>query len=315
VTVRVLKPGPLTTLQGAPRQGLRHQGIPASGPADPLSMALANRLVGNAPDATAMEITLGGAAFEFLGEVAFAVTGAPASCTLSGDAAPQHETLRARPGDILVIPFSDAGTRLYLAVAGGFSATQILGSASTFLPAGIGGLDGRALGPGDEIEALPCAGGGVPSLEKTPEKTPDRLRPAMTHEHRLCCVPGPDFPESGDAIWGQTFRASPRMDRIGIEMTGNWPPFAGSALKPSAALFPGAVQLTPSGAAFVLLPDCQTTGGYPHILQVIRADRHLLGQIRPGDRVNFSRRTAEEGHEELKAKAAQFGGWLPGFRF
>lgn len=308
MTLRVLKPGPLATLQAAPRQGLRHQGIPASGPADPLSMALANRLAGNAPDATAIELTFGGAAFEFRKAAAFAITGAAAACTLSGRPAPQHETLMADPGDTLEIISASAGIRLYLAVAGGFAAARIFASTSTFLPAGIGGLDGRALRPGDEIEALPSA---LPP----PVRTPEHLRPAMTHSHALRCVTGPDYPEGGDIVWRRTFHTSPRMDRTGIEMTGNWPPFSGSALKPSAALFPGAIQLTPSGTAFALLPDSQTTGGYPHILQVIRADRHLLGQIRPGNRVHFLKRSASEAYDELKAKAALFADWLPGFRF
>ncbi|MFN4025416.1 MAG: biotin-dependent carboxyltransferase family protein [Hyphomonas sp.] len=308
MTIRVLRPGPQATLQGAARWGLRHQGIPASGPADPLSMALANRLAGNAPDATAIELTFGGAAFEFRSEAAFAITGATTACTLSGRPAPQHETLMANPGERLEIASAPAGTRLYLAVAGGFAAMTVFASTSTFLPAGIGGLDGRALKAGDDIEALPAA-------TPPPARTPEHLRPAMTHSHALRCVPGPDFPENGDIVWQRTFHTSPRMDRTGIEMTGDWPPLSGPALKPSSALFPGAVQLTPSGTAFALLPDSQTTGGYPHILQIMRADRHLLGQIRPGDRVHFLKRSAREAYDDLNAKAALFAGWLPGFRF
>lgn len=308
MTIRVLKPGPLATLQGPPRQGLRHQGVPASGPADPLSMALANRLVGNAADATAIELTLGGAAFEFREGAAFALTGAAATATLSGHAVPQHTTLTARPGDRLDIAPATAGVRLYLAVAGGLAAMPVFASTSTFLPAGIGGLEGRALKPEDRISALPAP-------TPPPLATPAPLRPPMAHSHALRCVPGPDLPEDAGIVWQRTFHTSPRMDRTGIEIRGDWPHLSGSGLKPSAAIFPGAVQLTPSGTAFALLPDSQTTGGYPHLLQVIRADRHLLGQIRPGARIQFLKRSIGEAYEDLKAKSALFAPWIPDFRF
>lgn len=308
MTLRVLRSGPIATLQGTPRQGLRHQGIPASGPADALSMALANRLAGNAPYETAIEITLGGATFEFLEAAAFALSGAIADCTIAGRPVPLHETLTARPGDRLEIASASVGTRLYLAVAGGFAATPVFSSTSTFLPASLGGFKGRALQPGDTIEVH---SGAAPS----PIRTPDHLRPAMTRSHALRCVEGPDFPAEGDIIWQRTFHTSPRMDRTGIEIRGNWPSLSGAGLKPSAALFPGAIQLTPSGNAFALLPDSQTTGGYPHILQVIRADRHILGQIRPGARIHFLKRSVGEAYEDLKAKSALFANWLQGFRF
>lgn len=305
MALRVLKAGPLATLQGGARRGLRHQGIPASGPADPLSMALANRLVSNAPGATAIEITFGGAEFEFLQDTAFAFAGAAAEARLSGAAVAAHETLAAKRGDVLVFGHPAAGARTYLAVPDGFQADELFGSASTFVPAGFGGFSGRALRAGDEVKG---GGGGVPRLS-----TPLRLRPHMARAHSLRAVPGPDFDAVGEGVWGDTFGATRRMDRTGLELSGPWPKPEGGAQRPSAALFTGAVQLTPAGTAFVLLPDAQTTGGYLHVLQVIRVDRHLLGQIAPGDRVGFLRRSVDEAYADLKAKTAYFADWLPGF--
>ncbi|MBY9067184.1 biotin-dependent carboxyltransferase family protein [Hyphomonas sp. WL0036] len=303
----IVKPGPLATLQAGARAGLRHQGIPASGPADPLSMALANRLAGNAPDVPAIEITFGGAEFRFLADTAFALAGAAPRGDLSGQIVRPHETLSARAGDILHIPHPPAGVRTYLAIPGGFHADVAFGSASTFIPAGFGGHSGRALRAGDVLAAAGNPSQAIPQLA-----TPPALRPHMSHAHTLRAVPGPDYEMAAAAAWSETFRASNRMDRTGLELAGAWPASVAGALRPSAALFAGAVQLTPSGNAFVLLPDAQTTGGYPHVLQVIRADRHLLGQVAPGDRVQFLKRSVNEASDDLRSKAEYFADWLPG---
>ncbi|PKP82606.1 MAG: hypothetical protein CVT79_03955 [Alphaproteobacteria bacterium HGW-Alphaproteobacteria-18] len=309
MVLAVVKPGALATLQGSVRHGLRHQGIPGSGPADALSRALANRLVGNVPDATAIEITFGGAVFEFREDAIFSFAGACGAAELSGALVAAHETQFARRGDSLVFVHPPAGARTYLAVAGGIRADNVFGSASTFLPAAFGGYSGRALRSGDILEAPGVAQEGVQLV------TPEPFRPHMSRTHSLRAVPGPDYDELGPAAWSETFPATNRMDRTGLELSGPWPRPENGAQKLSAALFPGAVQLTPSGKAFVLLPDAQTTGGYPHVLQVIRADRHLLGQIAPGDRLRFLRRSVDEAYSDLLAKTRYFAEWLPAFRF
>ncbi len=309
MVLKVLKSGPLATLQGSARYGLRHQGIPASGPADPLSMALANRLMGNVPETTAIEIAFGGAEFEFHQDTYFSLTGAITAPVLSSVSVPAHETLKAKRGDILTIPHPAAGVRAYLAIPGGFRGDAQFGSTSTFLPAAFGGYWGRALRPGDELEEAGAAN------KPPPLATPASLRPHMSRAHSLRAVPGPDFDILSDAIWSETFQTTNRMDRTGVELSGRWPRPTDSVQRPSAALFTGAVQLTPSGNAFVLLPDAQTTGGYPHVLQVIRADRHLLGQVAPGDRITFLKRSVGEATDELCAKSDYFAEWLPDFSF
>lgn len=309
MVLTVMRPGLLATLQGSARAGLRHQGIPASGPADPLSMALANRLCLNALGTTAIEITFGGASFEFNQNTAFAFTGSATAATLSGVLVPAHETLEAKRGDVLAFTHPAAGVRTYLAIPGGFRAEVAFGSASTFLPAGFGGFSGRALKAGDQMESA-----GVANTPP-PLATPAPLRPHIARAHSLRAVPGPDFAALTSAVWNEPFQTTRRMDRTGIELSGNWPTPEKGAQRPSAALFTGAVQLTPSGNAYVLLPDAQTTGGYPHVIQVIRADRHLLGQIAPGDRVSFLRRSVDGAYQDLRAKAGYFADWLPGFCF
>ena len=144
MSLTILKPGLQTTLQGSPRTGYRHMGVPWAGPADPLSLALANRLVGAPPEATALEITLGGLLLRFDADTAFALTGAPAPAILSGEPVNLHETIRAHAGDVLELAMPSVGMRTYLALAGTLAATHVIGSPSTYLPAGLGGHEGRA---------------------------------------------------------------------------------------------------------------------------------------------------------------------------
>ncbi|MEZ6010958.1 MAG: biotin-dependent carboxyltransferase family protein [Hyphomonas sp.] len=304
----VLKPGVQATLQAAPRRGVRHLGIPASGPADPISMALANRLVGNFSDTCALELPFGLAEFEFEADCAIAITGAFARLERGGAEATMHETLQVKAGERVSIGAPESGARVYMAVTGGFVANNFLGSVSTCLPAGFGGLSGRALRRGDRLETF--AGKDVAAL-----KTPPELRQTLSHTYAVRCVPGPDAGMIPDLSAVQEYTATRRADRTGIEVMGPWPELQHGSLKPSAPVFPGAVQLTPSGTAFVLLPDSQTTGGYPHVLQVIEADCHLLGQIRPGDRIRFIRRTPDQAAEDLRRKTEFVRNWLPDFRF
>ncbi len=280
-------------------------GVPASGPADPLSMALANRLVGNRSDTCSLEIPYGVFSLEAKAEAKIAVTGAPVAVLIDGNVAPMHKTLSVRAGDAIELGPAETGARVYLSVAGGFTGNAFLGSTSTYLPAGFGGQEGRALKNGDVLSVC------NPDTNPVDLETPEQMRQVFSHGFALRCAPGPD--EDLIAGWDriQDFVASRRADRTGIEVTGSWPQLQNSALKPSAPIFPGGIQLTPSGAAFVLLQDAQTTGGYPHVLQVAHADQHLLGQIRPGDRIQFLKRTPEEAAEDLREKVAYFRDWLP----
>ncbi len=312
MTLRVVRPGVLATLQAGARTGLRQFGVPWSGPADALSMALANRLAGNPAVACALEITYGPTDFVFERDCTFALAGSFGGAILGGQDIGAHRTLFARAGSALSLAASSAGARTYLAVNGGLAADTVLSSQSTFTGAHLGGLEGRAVREGDSITFGPTASvATISTLE-----TPTGLRPAISRSVALRAVAGPDFETACNAIWNASFDVGARADRTGVELKGPWPELPVSAQpRPSAAIFPGAIQLPPSGSAFALLPDSQTTGGYPHVLQVIRADRHLLGQLRPGDRVRFLRRTPETARDDLIRKSRLFEEWLPGFRF
>jgi biotin-dependent carboxylase-like uncharacterized protein len=307
MTITVIKPGLQSTIQSRPRVGLRYQGVPASGAADPLSLALANRLLGNEWDAPALEATLLGPTLRFERECAFAVTGAVAEVTLNGDRIQAHESRGASAGDELAIGAAELGARIYVAVPGGFAADDILGSASTNLQAGFGGLQGRALATGD---VLRCD-----SVAVEPARTPDAFRLPMssTWALRTCTSSETDLldDDSLDHLFNTNWTVARRADRMGVRLEGPGLVVSSDGRMPSAGVIPGTIQCPEDGSPYVLSVDAGTVGGYPRIAQVARVDRHALGQLRPGDHVRLLRRKPDDAVVELRAKLAYWREWLP----
>ncbi|MGI9247875.1 MAG: biotin-dependent carboxyltransferase family protein [Woeseiaceae bacterium] len=306
MSIAVLKPGLQTTIQSRPRTGLRHLGVPASGAADPLSLALANRLVGNDWDTPALEATFLGPTLQFDVPCAFAITGAEAAVTLNGAAVAFHETIFAEAGDELVTGSIERGARLYVAMAGGLAADDVLGSPSTCLLASFGGLQGRAMEEGDELRVMPVS---VPKL-----RTPDEFRPPVLSGWalRACesfetCQLGDD---GRDRLFNTNWTVGRRADRMGLQLDGPRLEVSSEGRMPSAPVFPGTVQCPESGSPYTLSVDAGTVGGYPRIAQIARADRHLLGQLRPGDHVRLLWRDEQSAVDELRAKIRYWQQWL-----
>lgn len=308
--IAVSRAGLQTTVQGRPRTGQRHLGVPASGAADLLSLALANRLVGNADLlAPALETTLDGVALHF-GETTFiAVTGAVAVVTVNGDRRPSHATIAVAAGDQLVVGRAEAGARSYVAVAGGLQTEAVLGSPSTYLPAALGGHEGRALARGDTLAVTPCA--EAPPLLSTP----DEFRPPLSGGRALRACAGAEIDAlpaaQRDLLFDSNFVVGRRADRMGLRLDGPTLHVNTSGRLPSAAVFPGTLQCPEDGRPILLGVDAQTTGGYPRIAQLARCDRHLIGQLRPGDRLRFLHRDPPAATVDLKAKRAYWRRWLP----
>ena len=310
MSIQVESPGLQTTIQSSPRTGLRHLGIPSAGPADPLSMALANRLVGNALQAPALEIALTGPTLRFSAAARIAITGATASITLNDATVAYHRTTRVSRGDLLRIGSVEAGARVYVAFAGGLAARKTLGSASTYIAASMGGIAGRALVAGDRL-SLPNPDRKTGDLE-----TPPNFRPPITDRWMLRACRGAETHLLTDAqrgaLFERTWRVGRRADRMGLQLEGAQLDVDSTGRLPSAAVFPGTIQCPEDGTPFLLCVDAQTIGGYPRVAQVARADRHLLGQMRPGDRLQLLPRQPAEAVQELRAKHDYWRKWLPG---
>ncbi|MCH9693419.1 MAG: biotin-dependent carboxyltransferase family protein [Gammaproteobacteria bacterium] len=306
MTLTIVKPGLQTSIQAGPRRGLRHQGIPANGAADPLSLALANRLVGNAWNAAAIEATLLGPTLRFSELCTFAMVGAPLRATLDGAAVALHETVTAIPGEVLEMDSMEAGARTYLAVAGGLDITEVLGSASTNLQAGFGGYNGRQLLAGDE---LGFCGRSVEHCS-----TPEEFRAPMSSSWGLRTCESSETgllsDEARELLFSSNWCVDRRADRMGLRLDGVTLEIQSDGRMPSAAVFPGTIQCPEDGAPYILSVDAGTVGGYPRVAEVARLDRHLLGQLRPGDRARLLSRDPDDALEELRAKHEYWRPWL-----
>ena len=309
MSITVLKAGLQTTLQGAPFTGHRHLGMPAAGAADCLSLALANFLVGKSSGAIGLEITLTDALFQLNEPCSIAIVGAAEYVRINGQDHPQHQTLKIIAGDKVEIGPSRPGCRTYLAISADIHANHLLGGQSTYLAAGLGGYHGRALKTDDVIAFTPNS--PVTEVKRT---TPENLRPHYSDDNVLRVTSGPEAIKPNESILDDLclspYAVGARANRMGLALEGAPLSARESSNMPSAAVFPGTIQLPPSGQPYLLGPDAQTTGGYPRIAQVIRADRHLIGQLGSGSRIQFVRTTTERATEIYREKLSLLSSWL-----
>ncbi|PQA87962.1 biotin-dependent carboxyltransferase family protein [Hyphococcus luteus] len=312
VLAEITKAGLLTTVQDLGRKGSRHLGVPLAGGADPFSLALANAALGNAPGAAALECTLQGPSLRFLAPTTIALAGANMDAALNGAAIPLYEAASVKEGDELVLGAAKTGARCYIAVAGGLAGEDFLGSVSTYAPAALGGLEGRALKPGDRLRS----GGGKTSAAR---EIPAALRPRFTSEFFLRATKGPEThelsPDSLKQFFSARWTVSRRAGRMGLQLEG---PSLSLIETPSqtttmasSPVFPGTVQCPPDGAPFLLSCDAQTVGGYPRIAQLIAADLPLAGQMRAGDHLWLRRTGEEEACDIAQKKAALLADIFP----
>ncbi len=312
VIATIHQPGLQTTVQDRGRGGWRHLGVPQSGAADRLSLALANVAVGNPWDAPALECAMTGPALTFEMDIDFAVAGADMGAALNDAPVSPYERAHAKPGDKLTLGSAKTGARAYIAFAGGVAGEKFLNSMSTYLPASLGGLNGRALRSGDVIEnrgAARCATVEIPK----------GFRARFGCDWILRATEGPDSdrfdPKTARLLFSAPFTANARGDRMGVRLNGEAILPENAATMKSGAVFPGTVQCPNDGSPFLLGPDAQTVGGYPRVAQAIEADLPVMGQIRPGDRVWFRRTTPEKARETTAQRQKLIASFIPNFSF
>lgn len=309
--MKVLNGGTSTTLQDAGRPGYRHLGIPSSGAADKLSFALANYLVGNPWNTTALECTLGGLHVRFTRDTVIGLAGAEMWAQINGQNLANFTSVPVKAGDILTLSFARHGVRSYLAVAGGLSGQVHFKSTSTYAPAKLGGLDGRPLRAGDILTL------NDPLGER--RKIPRGLIPYLSTHVILRARPAPEFEEltleSRRHLFVSAYTATQDTDRMGTRLRGNKIELIKPLSLSSSPLLPGTLQLPPNGQPILALIDGHCTGGYARCLQVIRADHWQMGQIGPNTRVSFRRCFASEDERALSRRNEFYGGLMDGFSF
>jgi biotin-dependent carboxylase-like uncharacterized protein len=272
--LEVLDPGALTTVQDLGRPGLAYLGVPRSGALDEPALRLANRLVGNPEAAAALEVTLGGVRLRASRSLTLAVTGAGCDVVVAGRAAPFAAAVSVPAGSEVVLGPAREGLRSYLAPAGGIRVPEVLGARSHDQ---LSGLGPAPLSRGD---LLPV--GAAVSAPDGSEPVPGRPAPVL----RVLAGPRADrlTPESVGGLDGARYVVGPDSNRVGLRLHG-------AALRwtsrddelPSEGMVLGAVQVPPDGQPVVFLNDHPTTGGYPVVGVVRRADLPVCAQARPGD--------------------------------
>jgi antagonist of KipI len=295
--ILVHAPGLFTTVQDLGREGFGSMGVSASGAADPMSLRIGNRLVGNPDGTAALEMTLVGGAFTFERAAVIAVTGADFGPSLDGVALPMWTSIEIREGQTLKFGSSRSGARAYLCVQGGIAVETFLGSASTHVLSGLGGFEGRALRKGDRVEV-----GAANSLFRQIAISPNALE-SLQPRKVIRITDGPQSDWFAKSSWktlcGNTFRISEQSNRMGIRVEGPPIPLDASREMHSEGVSLGAIQVPPSGQPIILFVEQQTTGGYPKIANVISADLHSLGQLRPRDEIRFERIEMSEARSLL----------------
>ena len=297
--------GLLTTVQDTGRWGYQHFGVSVSGAMDLTAHRRANRLVGNPPAAATLEITLVGPVLRFETAMRIGVAGAAFELRLDACAVSTDTVLCAEAGQILAFGRRLAGARAYLAAAGGFAVPSVLGSRSTHLRSGMGGLAGRALRSGDRLAV--GSSRGVPRREPAARKWGRRLPSGGA---RVRVLPGPHAglfdPAALRRLQSARYTIRPESDRMGYRLDGA--PIPGpEGLSLLSQGFPiGALQVVPSGGVIVAMADRQTAGGYPRVATVITADVPVLGQLAPGDWIEFERCDHRTARQALTASVAEY---------
>jgi len=283
--IEVLAPGLFTTVQDLGREGFGPMGVSASGAADPVALRLGNALLQNAPGSAALEMTLLGGTFRFTDSAFLALTGSDFGATLDGQEIPCWKSFEAKCGATLRVGTTRSGARCYLCVAGGIEVRLFLGSASTHILSGLGGLDGRALKKGDVLAT------GARSVDHRPRMIAKSVLERLAPRKILRVTPGPQaewFDQSArEAFHFNPWTVSEESNRMGLRLEGTPIPTPAGGQMITEGISLGAIQVPHGGQPIILFVEQQTTGGYPKIANIISADLASVGQLRPRDQIRF----------------------------
>ncbi|WP_433749947.1 biotin-dependent carboxyltransferase family protein [Paenibacillus amylolyticus] len=317
MSIEVIRPGLLSTVQDEGRTGYRRYGIHPGGVMDTFAARAANMLVGNSRHAAVLEMTMTGPELRFQESQLISLCGADLTATVDHLPVPLWRPVLVRAGSVLKFGSCRHGLRGYLAFAGGIAVPEVMGSRSTDLKTGLGGVEGRALHVGD---LLPM---GEPSVEarvwmqrmekKAEENERDhrllapawflseRERPDYDGRYVIRVMQSKDnllfSQESLEQFYTETYVISPQSDRMGYRLQGSRLELDQPLDRLSEAITYGTVQVPPDGQPIILMADHQTIGGYPVIAQVAQVDMPILAQARLGTRISFAQITHDRARK------------------
>jgi antagonist of KipI len=312
----------LSTIQDMGRRLYLSQAVPLSGPIDTLSARIVNKALYNEDHAAVIEFTYANAAFEAETDILIAYAGDGAVLKGNDKELPAERPVFIPCGTMIRLINNNSGSRTYLSVAGGWDVHEILGSRSTYLTAALGGLQGRALQPGDILNSIeginPVTQRILNSLNGDKISYPEwglaRQRLLPVDRKTIRVIPGREYnwfeSKSIQDFLSTPYTLSLRSNRMGYHLEGATIERTIKDELLSTAVTPGTIQVTGNGSMVILMADCQTTGGYPRIAQVAAVDLPLCGQLKPGDAVYFkeiSHREAEMLYIEREKQLQRLG--------
>ena len=296
--LKVLSPGSHTTVQDQGRFGFQDIGVPVSGGLDSTSLRIANALVGNPAEVGCLEVLYQGPTLEVCADsVRIAIAGSDASLECLGDYPKSVSAWRSvtlHRGQVFRINPARGSSCCYLGLEAGFELEACLGSLSTYVRGGFGGHEGRELRTGDEI---PLVSASAPERPESELPTPPIWDPRA--KIRFIWGPQKDFftDESVATFASARYTVSDSTDRMGMRLLGPELCHLESFNIVSDGVATGAIQVPGNGQPIILLPDRQTTGGYPKIASIISADLPAIGRRRPGHSVEFTAVDVETAQE------------------
>ena len=303
MSVTVLNPGLLTTVQDMGRVGYQQFGVSVSGVMDPRAAEIANILVENPGGEAVLECTMMGPQLQFDKAICIAITGGDLGPTLDGAPIANYRAIAVQAGQVLRFTAPKTGCRAFIAFAGGLDIPEVMGSRSTYMKAKIGGFQGRKLEKGDKIgfRAPKTDLRNLNSRYIAPEFVP---RPLYTV--RVVLGPQDDmFTDQGvNTFLTETYTVTPEFDRMGCRLDGAAIQHKDPGDIISDGIAFGAIQVPSAGTPIIMLADRQTTGGYTKIANVITADFRILGQLKAGDKVRFEKVSIQQAQDALLTQRA-----------
>ena len=277
--VEVLRPGLFSTIQDMGRTGYMKYGVPVSGVMDKYAARVANLLLQNPANAAVLEITMTGPRLLFQGASKIAICGANLSPMINSSSVSNNEVYSLAVGDELSFGKRESGCRCYLAVQGGFKTEAFLGSQSWY----------EEITPQSRLERGDILAFETSNEEVIGSKASVKVETDYLDEAEIAAFPGPEYhllsKEEKELLRQFEFSVGKNANRMAIQLEGE----VGNNLEPilTGPVLPGTVQLTPSGRLIILMRDCQTTGGYPRVLQISETGLDSLAQKIMGDTVSF----------------------------
>lgn len=279
--IEVISPGLFSTIQDRGRFGFMKFGVPVSGVMDSYASRICNLLLGNQPDAAVMEITFQGPQLKFHGSTKICLSGADLGAQINGVAIRRNELLKVEEGDVLKFGGRKSGFRAYLGVAGGFDTEVSMHSRSWY----------------EDITSFSNLRKGmnlpVADSKLKPESTFSgiKVKEDYLFAKFIEAYPGHEFyqlsEEQQRKLFSDNFSLESSSNRMAIGLKEDLPNELQAII--TGPVLPGTVQLTPGGNIIVLMQDCQTTGGYPRILQLSDYGKQVLSQKMPGEKIQFKR--------------------------